>query len=325
MISKRMPFVCQAAFLIASSTLLFPALAQPSDPGLTFVSIKPCRVVDTRLATGDLGGPSLVPGTRDFPILSGSCNIPQTAVAYSFNVTAVPTSPLGYLALYPTGETWGGTSTLNSPSGEVVANAVMIRAGTDGKVSALTTQATDLVLDIDGYFVPETGGATGPMGPMGPVGPMGPAGPAGSNGLMGPAGPAGPTGPVGPAASPEIVFSSVGPFSLSAGDIMYYAATGLNSGPDAAEGNVQTLAGLDCIANALTVSSDTPAANLSVGFQVGGVSAGSCSVGPLSTNGSTCSVQIGQSISADSLIDFKVTNTGGASATGRIRIATACQ
>ena len=66
----------------------------------TFVAINPCRVVDTRNATGALGGPILSPGTRDFPILSGSCNIPNTAVAYSINVTAIPAGHLSYLAIY---------------------------------------------------------------------------------------------------------------------------------------------------------------------------------------------------------------------------------
>ena len=42
---------------------------------LSFYPVTPCRLVDTRLATGTLGGPSLVGGTiRMFPLLSSACN-----------------------------------------------------------------------------------------------------------------------------------------------------------------------------------------------------------------------------------------------------------
>ena len=127
---------------------------------LAFYPLTQCRVVDTRNATGPLGGPTLSAGTsRAFPVQSSSCGIPSTAQAYSLNVTAVPQGDLQYLTTWPTGGTRPLVSTLNSPTGEEVANAAIVPAGTSGEISVHVTNASDVVLDIDGYFAPPgTGG-----------------------------------------------------------------------------------------------------------------------------------------------------------------------
>ncbi len=122
--------------------------------GLQFVPVTPCRVADTRNATGSFGGPELAAGTsREFDIPQSACSIPSSAVAYSLNVTAVPSGPLGYLTLWPSGQTQPTVSTLNS-DGRVKANAAITPAGTNGGVSVFVTNASHIILDIDGYFVP---------------------------------------------------------------------------------------------------------------------------------------------------------------------------
>ncbi len=123
---------------------------------LQFVTVPPCRVVDTRLAVGPFGGPSLQGQTpRDFAIPNGACSIPSTAAAYSLNVTVVPRPTLGYLTVWPTGQTRPKISTLNSPDGRVKANAAIVPAGTPNQsISVFATDNTDVILDIDGYFVP---------------------------------------------------------------------------------------------------------------------------------------------------------------------------
>jgi hypothetical protein len=118
-----------------------------------FVPTTPCRVVDTRLANGSFGGPVMIAGsTRSFPIPSSACNIPSSAQAYSLNVTVVPQSVLGYLSLWPTGQSQPLVSTLNSPDGNIVANAAIVPAGAAGAISAFVTDQTHLVVDINGYF-----------------------------------------------------------------------------------------------------------------------------------------------------------------------------
>ena len=153
------------ALLFALLTVSPLALAQVP---LQFVAVHPCRVVDTRLAPGPFGGPALQGQTsRDFTIPDGGCSIPNTATAYSLNVTVVPHGSLGYLTVWPTGQTRPVLSTLNSLDGRIKANAAIIPAGSGEAISVYATNTTDVVLDIDGYFVP-TSSATLAFFPLTP-------------------------------------------------------------------------------------------------------------------------------------------------------------
>jgi len=123
---------------------------------LQFYALPPCRVIDTRNANDDLKGPYLSGGVaRDFPILESNC-FPQgvSPQAYSFNFTAVPHGPLGYLTVWPAGQTQPVVSTLNAPTGTTVANAAIVPAGTDGAggIEVFASNDTDLVVDVNGYF-----------------------------------------------------------------------------------------------------------------------------------------------------------------------------
>ena len=122
---------------------------------LQFVAVHPCRVVDTRLAPGPFGGPALQgQKSRDFAIPESACSIPNTAAAYSLNVAVVPHGGLGYLTVWPAGQPRPTIATLNSVDGRIKANAAIIPAGTNEAISVYATQTTDVILDIDGYFVP---------------------------------------------------------------------------------------------------------------------------------------------------------------------------
>ena len=129
---------------------------QDTDPtALAFYPVTPCRVADTRGATGSLGGPTLDGGVkRTFPILSSACSIPASATAYSLNLTAAPPGPLGYLTAWPTGPTQPVVASLNALSGTVTANAAIIPAGTGGNIDLFASNTTHLVIDINGYFAP---------------------------------------------------------------------------------------------------------------------------------------------------------------------------
>src|SRR5271165_3679525 len=76
---------------------------------LAFYTLTPCRVADTRANSGfpqGLGPPYLSGGTaRQFPILSSNCIPPGASPqAYSFNFTVLPYEPLGYLTVWPFGQ-----------------------------------------------------------------------------------------------------------------------------------------------------------------------------------------------------------------------------
>jgi uncharacterized membrane protein len=133
--------------------------AGTSTSGLEFFPLTPCRIADTRNATGSLGGPSLTGNSaRSFPVQSISCGIPPSAQAYSLNVTAVPHNSLGFLSLWPTGEAQPVVSTLNALTGAVTANAAIVPAGTGGDISVLVSDASDVILDVNGYFAPPAAG-----------------------------------------------------------------------------------------------------------------------------------------------------------------------
>jgi subtilisin family serine protease len=131
---------------------------KPPVDGLRFVPVAPCRVADTRWGEGPLGGPRMdANSTRSFAIPRSNCGIPSTAQAYSLNVTVVPRGLLSYLTLWPMGQEQPFVSTLNSFGGIVVANAAIVPAGFDGAVSVFVTDATDVILDINGYFDSSSG------------------------------------------------------------------------------------------------------------------------------------------------------------------------
>ena len=131
--------------------------AAPS--GLVFYPVTPCRVMDTRNPTGPLGGPILAAGsTRTVPMLSSTCGLPGTAAAYSLNMTVVPTGALGFLTTWPAGSAQPLVSTLNDPTGTIVANAAIVPAGTGGSINVFVTDQTHLIIDVNGYFAPPASG-----------------------------------------------------------------------------------------------------------------------------------------------------------------------
>ncbi|MBS1828547.1 MAG: hypothetical protein JST93_24790 [Acidobacteria bacterium] len=128
--------------------------------GLRFVPLVPCRIIDTRpnsiFAANE---------TRAINLPSSNCSVPAAAAAYSLNVTIVPTGPLGYLSLWPTGQPRPLVSTLNSFDGRIKANAAIVPAGTGGSINVFVTDATHVILDINGYFTADAGSSFYPTPP----------------------------------------------------------------------------------------------------------------------------------------------------------------
>ena len=149
---------------------------------LRFVPVTRCRIADTRLNTSTYGSQLPAQTSRDFPVSASSCNIPTTAQAYSVNLTAVPPAAVSYVSLWPTNFPQPNVSILNS-DGRIKANAAILRAGDNNSLSVFTTDPTDIVLDINGYFVPASTSTTAlqfyPLTPCriadtrNPVGPLG--------------------------------------------------------------------------------------------------------------------------------------------------------
>lgn len=142
------------SFVLASSATY--TTGQTS--GWRFTPVTPCRVADTRAAggfTGQFGPPSMAANsTRTFNITASACGIPSTATAFSLNFTVVPSGPLSFLTAWPaSGAARPTVSTLNAFDGAVTSNAAIVQNGVNG-VNVFVTDATDVILDINGYFAP---------------------------------------------------------------------------------------------------------------------------------------------------------------------------
>jgi hypothetical protein len=125
----------------------------PANSTLAFYPVEPCRMVDTR---NSLGGTKLVAGVEQDFRISGApaCSIPSTAVAYSLNVTAMPSAASDSVEIWEAGQPRTNLSTLKPYGTQMTVNAAIVKAGPQGMIAAYATQATDLVIDINGYFAP---------------------------------------------------------------------------------------------------------------------------------------------------------------------------
>ena len=119
--------------------------------GLSLYPAAPCRVIDTR----KIGNGQPFSGTLSPPVdvVDSVCATPTTAQAYVFNATVVPTGGLGYLTLWPDGESQPVVSTLNAIDGAITSNMAIVPTS-NGKVDAYASGITQLILDISSYFAP---------------------------------------------------------------------------------------------------------------------------------------------------------------------------
>jgi hypothetical protein len=123
--------------------------APPGPGGLSFYTLSPCRVVDTR---NPPGSPPFS-GQVDVFVRNSACGVPTTAQSYVLNATVVPTTTLGFLTLFPQGAAQPLVSSLNAVDGAVTSNQAIVPT-TNGSISGFASNSTHLVLDIAGYFAP---------------------------------------------------------------------------------------------------------------------------------------------------------------------------
>jgi hypothetical protein len=130
-----------------------PSLS-PTTSGLLFYPVAPCRIADTRLPPGPLGGPSIAPlETREINP-TGKCALPPQAKAYAANATILPRDTLGYLTLWPADAAQPLVSTLNALDGAITANGAILPAAAVGSISLFSTDWIDVILDVSGFFAP---------------------------------------------------------------------------------------------------------------------------------------------------------------------------
>jgi streptogramin lyase len=124
--------------------------------GLSYYTLPPCRVLDTRDATGALGGPALDPNQpRSFPF-AGVCGIPSDAIVVSGNVTVVAPSASGDFRAYAADQSVPPTTVINFRAGNVRANNLVVSLSGDGTQSVMiqndSVGTANVVFDVNGYF-----------------------------------------------------------------------------------------------------------------------------------------------------------------------------
>ena len=121
----------------------------------SFYLVTPCRLADTRDASGPSGGPALAGGeARSFPA-TGLCGIPASARAIAVNLAVYLPTGLGDLRAYPAGGGAPMASALNFRSGIVRSNSTIIPLGAGGQVAIqcdMPPGSANVFIDVFGYF-----------------------------------------------------------------------------------------------------------------------------------------------------------------------------
>jgi hypothetical protein len=138
-----------AQFLLLSTDIATPQPTPQPEP----VSMSPVRVLETRVAAGQIGynGPRPIAGQTVELAISGNYGVPAAAGAVVINVTATGTTGAGYLTAWPCGTPQPNASNLNFVAGQTVANLVIAKLGNTGKICLYTSAGTDLIADLQGW------------------------------------------------------------------------------------------------------------------------------------------------------------------------------
>ncbi len=147
-------FTQSSAHLIADINGWFPAAT-------TFRPVSPERLLDTRPDGPQAGYSGAKPSAGqviELPVTGiGRSAVPGDAVAVVLNVTVTEPAAATYVTVWPCGQPRPTASNLNAAPGQTVANLVVARLGTGGKVCVFTMGASHLVADVNGWFPAGTG------------------------------------------------------------------------------------------------------------------------------------------------------------------------
>ena len=159
---------------VTTTTSTTPPTTPPTTipPGVTgrYTPVTPARILDTRDGTGGIAGAVPSGGTIDVQI-AGRGGIPSSDLAgVAMTVTVTQPTGLGYLTVFPSGAGRPAPSNLNFDAGETTANLVVVKVGSNGKVSVFNAVGgtTHVIVDVAGWY---SGTATGNAGRFEPLSP----------------------------------------------------------------------------------------------------------------------------------------------------------
>jgi sortase (surface protein transpeptidase) len=118
--------------------------------------VAPYRLADTRPSEGAFGFTRVSANVVRVQV-AGRGNVPANAAAAVLNITGVNTTAPGYVTVYPSGTTLPTASNVNfDRAGQVMANMVTVKLGTDGAVEVYVQNPMDVVVDVSGAYIPVT-------------------------------------------------------------------------------------------------------------------------------------------------------------------------
>jgi hypothetical protein len=124
-----------------------------------FRALGPARLVDTRDGSGTAPARgALVPDTP-LTVSVATAGVPAAATAVALNVTAVAPNQAAYVRVAPCGED-PLVSSLNVQAGQIVANAAVVALSASDTLCVTANAATDVVLDVTGWYGPGGGDST---------------------------------------------------------------------------------------------------------------------------------------------------------------------
>jgi hypothetical protein len=138
--------------------------AVADQPGLSYDAIHlntTGAALYARLLRTEVDGIGRLPGGETLEVaVAGTHGVPADAAAVVLNVTVDDPKYAGYVTVQPCGAPPPSASTANYEWDTTVANHVVVKPGTDGKVCVFTYAATHVLVDLLGWIT-STGGYTG--------------------------------------------------------------------------------------------------------------------------------------------------------------------
>ena len=159
------PLTCRATVTPGSSVTIRLAIADTSDGildsavflqagGITSSPVgackpvSPARVIDTRFSA------KVSPASPLVVTVGGQFNVPANAIAVTLNVTATDAEATGYLTVFPTGDAPPPSSNVNYVANAASPNSVLVKLGTNGRITISTVALVNVIVDVFGWCGP---------------------------------------------------------------------------------------------------------------------------------------------------------------------------
>ncbi|MFM2073016.1 MAG: hypothetical protein RLZZ623_3280, partial [Actinomycetota bacterium] len=149
--SRVVPFL--AAFAAA---LVIAAPESGAAPSASFTGVAPSRLLDTRAGFTTVDGIAAgagirVAGSVTTVLVAGRAGVPADASAAALNITVTEPSTAGFVTVFPCGSI-PSTSSVNFIAGQTISNSAIAALDATGHVCLFTSTATQLVVDVNGWF-----------------------------------------------------------------------------------------------------------------------------------------------------------------------------